>query len=96
MALLRDVRSQLGSSYLLDHVDNPVLWRTWDDETLEEARRSDRPIFLSVGYAASLHGVLVTGLIVHSRLPIPVAMAKILGSKMMSSGGKPISSVSSL
>jgi len=52
MALLRDVRSQLGSSYLLDHVDNPVLWRTWDDETLEEARRSDRPIFLSVGYAA--------------------------------------------
>src|ERR1700722_19103692 len=52
MALLRDVRSELGSSYLLDHVDNPVLWRTWDDETLEEARRSDRPIFLSVGYAA--------------------------------------------
>jgi uncharacterized protein YyaL (SSP411 family) len=52
MALLRDVRSELGSSYLLDHVDNPVLWRTWDDETLEEARRNDRPIFLSIGYAA--------------------------------------------
>jgi uncharacterized protein len=52
MALLRDVRSELGSSYLLDHVDNPVMWRTWDDETLEEARRSDRPIFLSIGYAA--------------------------------------------
>jgi uncharacterized protein YyaL (SSP411 family) len=52
MALLRDVRSELGSSYLLDHVDNPVLWRTWDAETLEEARRSDRPIFLSIGYAA--------------------------------------------
>jgi hypothetical protein len=52
MALLRDVRSELGSSYLLDHVENPVLWRTWDDDALEEARRSDRPIFLSVGYAA--------------------------------------------
>jgi uncharacterized protein YyaL (SSP411 family) len=52
MALLRDVRSELGSSYLLDHVDNPVLWRTWDEETLEEARRDDRPIFLSIGYAA--------------------------------------------
>ncbi len=52
MALLRDVRSQLGSSYLLDHVDNPVRWRTWDEETLEEARRNDRPIFLSIGYAA--------------------------------------------
>jgi uncharacterized protein YyaL (SSP411 family) len=38
MALLRDVRSELGSSYLLDHVDNPVLWRTWDVDALEEAR----------------------------------------------------------
>jgi uncharacterized protein YyaL (SSP411 family) len=52
MALLRDVRSELGSSYLLDHVDNPVMWRTWDDGTLEESRSTDRPIFLSIGYAA--------------------------------------------
>ena len=34
---------------------------------------------LSVGYAASLHGVLVTGLIVHSGLPIPVALAVVIG-----------------
>jgi len=33
---------------------------------------------LSVGYAASLHGVLVTGLIVHSKLPIPVALAVVI------------------
>jgi ribose transport system permease protein len=33
---------------------------------------------LSVGYAASLHGVLVTGLIVHSGLPIPVALAVVI------------------
>jgi ribose transport system permease protein len=33
---------------------------------------------LSVGYAASLHGVLVTGLIVHSNLPIPVALAVVI------------------
>ncbi|MGA2485811.1 MAG: ABC transporter permease [Roseiarcus sp.] len=33
---------------------------------------------LSVGYAASLHGVLVTGLIVHSKLPIPVALAVVV------------------
>ena len=52
MALLRDVKSELGSSYLLDHADNPVLWRTWDADALEEARTSDRPIFLSIGYAA--------------------------------------------
>src|ERR1700691_2630578 len=52
MALLRNVRNELASSYLLDHVDNPVLWRTWDVDALEEARLTDRPIFLSVGYAA--------------------------------------------
>ncbi len=52
MPLLRDVREELGSAYLLDHVDNPVAWRTWSDDTLEEARRRDQPIFLSVGYAA--------------------------------------------
>ncbi|MGC2484696.1 MAG: thioredoxin domain-containing protein [Acidimicrobiales bacterium] len=52
MALLRDVKSELGSSYLIDHADNPVLWRTWDADALEEARTSDRPIFLSIGYAA--------------------------------------------
>ena len=52
MPLLRDVRHDLGSSYLLDHVDNPVLWRTWSQDTLDEASSSDRPIFLSIGYAA--------------------------------------------
>lgn len=29
---------------------------------------------LSIGFAASLHGILVTGLIVHDKLPIPVAV----------------------
>ena len=52
MPLLRDVKDQLGSSYLLDHADNPVAWRTWGDDALDEAARLDRPIFLSVGYAA--------------------------------------------
>jgi hypothetical protein len=52
MPLLREVKDQLGSSYLLDHADNPVDWRTWGDDALEEAARLDRPIFLSVGYAA--------------------------------------------
>src|ERR1035441_3046673 len=52
MPRLRDVRHELGSSYLLDHVDNPVSWRTWGQDTLDEAARSDRPIFLSIGYSA--------------------------------------------
>jgi ribose transport system permease protein len=34
---------------------------------------------LSIGFAASLHGVLVTGLIVHDKLPIPVAIMIVIG-----------------
>ncbi len=33
---------------------------------------------LSIGYAASLHGVLVTGLIVHNKLPIALAIVIVL------------------
>ena len=40
------------SPYLLQHKDNPVHWREWSDAALAEAKRLDRPILLSVGYAA--------------------------------------------
>ena len=40
------------SPYLLQHADNPVDWFPWGNEALEEAEASDRPIFLSIGYAA--------------------------------------------
>lgn len=40
------------SPYLLQHRGNPVDWYPWCDEAFEEARRTDRPVFLSVGYAA--------------------------------------------
>jgi len=40
------------SPYLLQHLYNPVDWYPWSDEACERARREDRPIFLSVGYAA--------------------------------------------
>ncbi|MFQ5689949.1 MAG: thioredoxin domain-containing protein [Gemmatimonadota bacterium] len=39
------------SPYLLQHAHNPVDWYPWGDEALERARREDRPIFLSIGYA---------------------------------------------
>ncbi|MBD5099097.1 MAG: thioredoxin domain-containing protein [Clostridiales bacterium] len=39
------------SPYLLQHADNPVDWRPWGPEVFEEAKRSDRPIFLSIGYS---------------------------------------------
>jgi hypothetical protein len=40
------------SRYLLQHADNPVDWYPWGDEALALARAEDKPIFLSIGYAA--------------------------------------------
>ncbi len=40
------------SPYLLQHAGNPVDWYPWGEEALERARREDRPILLSIGYAA--------------------------------------------
>ncbi|MGQ0712501.1 MAG: thioredoxin domain-containing protein [Gemmatimonadaceae bacterium] len=40
------------SPYLLQHAHNPVDWYPWSAEALERARREDKPILLSIGYAA--------------------------------------------
>ena len=40
------------SPYLLQHADNPVDWYPWGEEAFERARAEDKPILLSVGYAA--------------------------------------------
>ena len=44
--------AQETSPYLLQHMHNPVDWHPWNDSTLELARRSDKPILLSIGYSA--------------------------------------------
>ena len=44
--------SRESSPYLLQHADNPVHWRAWGSEALAEATASDKPILLSIGYAA--------------------------------------------
>jgi len=40
------------SPYLLQHANNPVDWYPWGDEAIARAREEDKPILLSVGYAA--------------------------------------------
>jgi uncharacterized protein len=40
------------SPYLLQHKDNPVEWRPWGPEALEQAAAEDKPIMLSIGYSA--------------------------------------------
>ncbi len=40
------------SPYLLKHAKDAIEWRPWGEAALAEARREDKPIFLSIGYAA--------------------------------------------
>src|SRR5215207_1136654 len=41
-----------SSPYLLQHANNPVNWFPWGEEALNKARTENKPIFLSIGYAA--------------------------------------------
>lgn len=41
-----------NSPYLLQHANNPVDWYPWGEEALTKARTENKPIFLSIGYAA--------------------------------------------
>ena len=48
----RNRLSEETSPYLLQHADNPVHWYGWSPEALAAAKEQDKPILLSVGYAA--------------------------------------------
>jgi uncharacterized protein YyaL (SSP411 family) len=41
-----------SSPYLLQHADNPVDWHAWGADAFALARETDRPVLLSIGYAA--------------------------------------------
>ena len=40
------------SPYLLQHAHNPVNWEAWKPEVLERAQKEDKPLLISIGYAA--------------------------------------------
>jgi uncharacterized protein YyaL (SSP411 family) len=40
------------SPYLKEHADNPVDWYEWGDEALEKAKRENKPLIISIGYAS--------------------------------------------
>jgi uncharacterized protein YyaL (SSP411 family) len=44
--------SHAASPYLLQHAKNPVHWRMWGEAALREAQALNKPILLSIGYAA--------------------------------------------
>jgi len=39
------------SPYLIQHAWNPVNWYPWGEEAFDKARKDDKPVFLSIGYA---------------------------------------------
>lgn len=41
-----------SSPYLLQHAHNPVDWYSWGDEALNKAKQEDKPVLVSIGYAA--------------------------------------------
>jgi uncharacterized protein YyaL (SSP411 family) len=43
--------SKEKSPYLQQHANNPVDWYPWGEEAFEKAKKEDKPIFLSIGYA---------------------------------------------
>ena len=49
---MRNILDTAASPYLIQHKDNPVHWQVWGPDAFEEASRHDKPILLSVGYAA--------------------------------------------
>ena len=50
--MTRNRLDQETSPYLLQHADNPVHWQPWGAQTLALAREQNRPVLLSIGYAA--------------------------------------------
>jgi uncharacterized protein len=52
MLAAQNLLAQETSPYLQQHAGNPVHWRPWGAAALAEARERDRPILISIGYAA--------------------------------------------
>ena len=49
---MRNTLGRFASPYLRQHADNPVAWLPWGAEAFDRAAAQDRPILLSIGYAA--------------------------------------------
>lgn len=44
--------SSASSPYLLQHSDNPVDWYEWGDEAINRAKKENKPLLISIGYAS--------------------------------------------
>ncbi len=46
-----NVLSQSNNPYLIQHSDNPVHWKMWDNASFQMAKRLQKPLFISIGYS---------------------------------------------
>ncbi len=53
-SLQKDKKPLEGSTspYLLQHLDNPVNWYPWNEEALDLAKKNNKPLLISMGYAS--------------------------------------------
>ena len=49
---MKNLLKSENSPYLIQHADNPVHWQPWGEDALALAQEENKPIFLSIGYAA--------------------------------------------
>jgi uncharacterized protein len=52
MAAAENLLERETSPYLLQHAGNPVHWRPWGKAALDEAKAANKPLLVSIGYAA--------------------------------------------
>ena len=50
--MTKNLLNKETSPYLLQHKDNPVNWYPWSEEAFKKAKSENKPVLLSVGYAA--------------------------------------------
>jgi hypothetical protein len=58
--------SESRSPYVRGHMDNPVAWQMWTPEALALAKKTDRLLFVSIGYSAC-HCMSASRLLLHMR-----------------------------
>ena len=51
-SMLKNELSTSTSPYLLQHANNPVHWKEWSQSALEQAKKEDKPILVSIGYSS--------------------------------------------
>ena len=47
-----------SSPYLLQHVENPVNWNPWDKKYLKQAKKENKLVIISIGYASCHYSLL--------------------------------------